>query len=137
MLSLTFVPSPNSYAFINGIEIVSKPSSLYMRSDDTQPTLVGYGSSFLLQNTTNLETFYRLNVGGQEISNIEDTGMYRTWSQDEAYIYGVAIRTIQSFLNDSIKYTPRIPAYTAPLNVYATERTMAVDSHINLNYNLT
>ncbi|EOY03753.1 Malectin/receptor-like protein kinase family protein, putative [Theobroma cacao] len=137
MLSLTFVPSPNSYAFINGIEIVSMPSSLYMRGDDDQPTLVGYGFSFLLQNTTNLETLYRLNVGGQEIRNIEDTGMYRTWSQDEAYIDGAAVGTVQSFLNDPIKYTPKIPAYTAPVNVYATERTMSVDSHINLIYNLT
>ncbi|XP_022759148.1 putative receptor-like protein kinase At5g39000 [Durio zibethinus] len=136
-LSLTFIPSPNSYAFINGVEIVSMPSSLYMGGDDNHPTLVGSGSSFPLQNTTNLETFYRLNVGGQEIRNTEDTGMYRTWRQDDGYIYGGALGTVQSFLNDPIKYTPKTPAYTAPVNVYATERTMDRDSHINLNYNLT
>ncbi|XWS75681.1 hypothetical protein CRYUN_Cryun01aG0112200 [Craigia yunnanensis] len=137
MLNLTFTPFLNSYAFINGIEIVSMPSSLYMDGDDNQPTLVGFGSSFLLQNTTNLETLYRLNVGGQEISNRDDTGMYRTWQQDWDYIYAGAVGSVQSFLNDPIKYTPETPAYTAPVNVYATERTMNADSHINLHYNLT
>ncbi|XVF71269.1 hypothetical protein PTKIN_Ptkin12aG0023400 [Pterospermum kingtungense] len=136
MLNLTFTPSPNSYAFINGIEIVSMPSSLYMGDDDNQLTLVGSGSFFPLKNTTNLETLYRLNVGGQEISNRDDTGMYRTWYRDKDYMFpeeGV----VQSYLNDPIKYTVKTPAYTAPVNVYATERTMAVDSHINLNFNLT
>ncbi|XVE72318.1 hypothetical protein DITRI_Ditri11bG0029800 [Diplodiscus trichospermus] len=137
MLNLTFTPLPNSYAFINGIEIVSMPSGLYMDGDDNQPTLVGSGSYFLLTNTTNLETLYRLNVGGQEISNINDTGMYRTWNQDDDYIYGGSVGTVQSFLNDSIKYTPKTPAYTAPVNLYATVRTMHVDSHINLHHNLT
>ncbi|XWS75685.1 hypothetical protein CRYUN_Cryun01aG0112600 [Craigia yunnanensis] len=126
MLNLIFTPFPNSYAFINGIEIVSMPSSLYMDGDDNQPTLVGSGSSFLLQNTTNLETLYRLNVGGQEISNKEDTGMYRIWHQDGDYIYGGAFGSVQSFLNDPIKYPPETPAYTAPVNVYATERCIFV-----------
>ncbi|OMP10210.1 hypothetical protein COLO4_04715 [Corchorus olitorius] len=138
MLNLTFVPSPNSYAFINGIEIVSMPNNLYFPDeDDKQPKLVGYGSFFALQNTTNLQTLYRLNVGGQLINSINDTGMYRTWYQDYEYIYGAAVGTVQSFLNETINYTAETPACVAPVYVYATMRTMNKDPHINLNYNLT
>ncbi|KAJ6860945.1 hypothetical protein NC651_037135 [Populus alba x Populus x berolinensis] len=81
-LELTFIPSPASFAFINGIEIVSMPDSFYARGDDNPLTYVGNDHFFYLGNTTALETVYRLNVGGQDISSEGDTGMHRTWHQD-------------------------------------------------------
>ena len=43
LLNLTFTPSqPNSYAFINGIEVLSMPSNLYYTSaNDNGLKLVG------------------------------------------------------------------------------------------------
>lgn len=135
-LNLTFTPSPNSFAFINGIEIVSMPSTLY-KDENHELTLVGPDSFFTLQNTTNLENLYRLNVGGNEINGKDDTGLYRTWYQDVDYIFSGAFGAVQSFLHDPIKYTVKTPDYTAPVSIYATERTMDRDSHINLHSSLT
>uniref|UniRef100_A0A6N2NDR7 Uncharacterized protein n=1 Tax=Salix viminalis TaxID=40686 RepID=A0A6N2NDR7_SALVM len=44
---LTFSPSPSSFAFINGIEIVSMPDSFYARGNDNPPTYVGFDSFFI------------------------------------------------------------------------------------------
>ncbi|KAJ6290459.1 hypothetical protein OIU78_026236 [Salix suchowensis] len=61
---LTFNPSPSSFAFINGSEIVSMPDNFYARGNDNPLTYVGFDFSFNLDNTTVLETVYRLNVRG-------------------------------------------------------------------------
>ncbi|KAB1211446.1 Receptor-like protein kinase FERONIA [Morella rubra] len=90
-LNVTFIPSSSSYAFINGIEIVSMPNNLYLRdqdSDESAATFVNFQPLVCSVNTTALETMYRLNVGGQVIPDVEDTGMFRTWKNDEDYIYG-------------------------------------------------
>ena len=71
-LNLTFSASTGSFAFINGIEIVSMPSNLYSSSADNLLTYVGYSYLFYLDNATALETFYRLNVGGKDISGSGD-----------------------------------------------------------------
>ncbi|KAF2299287.1 hypothetical protein GH714_031311 [Hevea brasiliensis] len=61
-LDLTFSPSPSSFAFINGIEIVSMPNNLYASGNNNPLPYVGIDSNpFYLDNTTALEKFYRLN----------------------------------------------------------------------------
>jgi serine/threonine protein kinase len=137
-LNITFMPSPSSYAFINGIEIVSMPNNLYMHNRDYVITFVDYNSrSFYFDDTTALETMYRLNVGGKDVSGVEDTGMFRTWSQDSQYLFGQMIGLTPYLSNVSIQYTTDTPAYTAPEIVYQTSRTMDVDPTVNLNSNLT
>ncbi|XP_059451317.1 receptor-like protein kinase FERONIA [Corylus avellana] len=136
-LNITFIPSPSSYAFINGIEIVSMPNNLYMHNrDDVMITMVDNYRPFYFDNTTALETMYRLNVGGNDISGVQDTGMFRTWRQDPEYIFG-AIGLAPSLPNVTIKYTMDTPAYTAPDIVYKTSRTMGPKSTLNLKSNLT
>ena len=54
---LTFSPSPSSFAFINGIEIVSMPDSFYARGNDNPLTYVGFDFSFYLDNTLRLRQF--------------------------------------------------------------------------------
>ncbi|GLT43029.1 hypothetical protein SLA2020_170050 [Shorea laevis] len=85
MLNVT-LPSPGSFAFINTIEIVSMPSLLYARGSEIPLVPLEGGRSFPLDNTTALETMCRLNVGGKQIESKDDTGMYRTWRQDEEYL---------------------------------------------------
>ncbi|KDP24658.1 hypothetical protein JCGZ_26517 [Jatropha curcas] len=72
MLNITFNPSLKSFAFINGIEIVSMPDSLYIHGNDSPLTNVGIDYPFYLDNTTALETVYRLNVGGLHIDGSGD-----------------------------------------------------------------
>ncbi|KAG6620644.1 hypothetical protein I3842_Q056600 [Carya illinoinensis] len=138
-LNVTFIPSPSSYAFINGIEVVSMPSKLYISNQDMSPaTFVNaHDSPFYINNPFAFETLYRLNVGGKDVSNINDTGMFRSWSQDEDYIFGKALGTMPHRSNATIKYTEDTPPYTAPEIIYTSSRTMGKNPHINLKYNLT
>ncbi|GKV50542.1 hypothetical protein SLEP1_g57244 [Rubroshorea leprosula] len=134
MLNVTFTPSPDSFAFINAIEIVSMPSLLYLRGSEIPLVPAEGGRSFNLDNTTALETMYRLNVGGKKIENEDDTGMYRTWDQDEDYLVASKWVTVA---DSPIKYTPDTPEYTAPKDVYTTSRMMSDESLFNMESNLT
>ncbi|GKV16986.1 hypothetical protein SLEP1_g27545 [Rubroshorea leprosula] len=137
MLNVTFTPSPGSFAFINAIEIVSMPSVLYAHGSEIPLVYAEGGRSFTLDNTTALETMYRLNVGGKQIENKDDTGMYRTWRQDEDYLVASKWVAVYNLSDSPIKYTPDTPEYTAPKEVYTTLRIMGSDSQFNLKNNMT
>ncbi|GLT43023.1 hypothetical protein SLA2020_169990 [Shorea laevis] len=137
MLKVTFTPSPASFSFINGIEIVSMPSVLYAYGSEI-PLVPIEGGRFTLDNTTALETMYRLNVGGQQIENTNDTGMHRTWRKDDDYLVASKWTTVNNLSNSLIQYTdPDTPEYTAPKEVYTTLRTMGKESWFNVKVNLT
>ncbi|GKV16983.1 hypothetical protein SLEP1_g27542 [Rubroshorea leprosula] len=138
ILNVTFIPSSNSYAFINGIEIVSMPSGLYLSGREI-PLVAGVvGKSFSLDNiTTSLETLYRLNVGGIRIENVKDTGMYRTWGQDEGYLVGSDWTSPLLNKSKPLQFTASTPAYTAPEEVYTTSRMMSNDSSFNSKASMT
>ncbi|KAI7731032.1 hypothetical protein M8C21_029541 [Ambrosia artemisiifolia] len=137
-LNVTFTPDPNtpdSYAFINGIEIVSHPD-IYSSSGTSM--LVGASTSFDIGNTTVLENVYRLNVGGQAISAKGDTGLFRRWADDTAYIYGSAIGIpVAADQNITISYPSGFPDYVAPVEVYKTARAMLPNPQTNLGFNLS
>jgi len=80
LLNITFVPEKGtkSYAFVNGIEIVSIPDLINM----TQPMLVGLNVPHNIDSSITLETMIRLNVGGQSLSPVEDSDLSRTWYDD-------------------------------------------------------
>ncbi|XP_049346145.1 receptor-like protein kinase FERONIA [Solanum verrucosum] len=120
ILKLTFSPSPNSYAFVNGIEILSMPTDLYIHGD---VTLSGHTNPYNINNSTALETLYRLNVGGNLVGSTEDTGMYRVWDSDDAFVVGYGYQTPHFDVN--ITYTSETPTYSAPTIVYTTSRIMA------------
>ncbi|XP_059670464.1 receptor-like protein kinase FERONIA [Cornus florida] len=132
LLNITFSPSPNSYAFINGIELLSMPDKLYMHGNDEAITRAGVDYPYYFDSSTVLETLYQLNVGGNTVSVNDDTGMFRTWELDDSYIiggFGVSTRG-----NGPIHYGSATPAYTAPEMVYNTARVMG---NLCLHYNLT
>ncbi|XVF71270.1 hypothetical protein PTKIN_Ptkin12aG0023500 [Pterospermum kingtungense] len=137
MINVTFAPSPNSFAFVNGIEVVSMPDSIYTGQRYGFFRLLGSNYFFESLSTTALETACRLNVGGADVSNIDDTGMFRTWDGDSNYIFGAASGVTPFQPNATIRYTQATPAYTAPEVVYKTSRTMGPTASITLNYNLT
>ncbi|CAA6654585.1 unnamed protein product [Spirodela intermedia] len=135
-LNLTFTPSSevsNSYAFINGIEILSTPDILGSQA----PPIVGASSTYSLDQKVAFQTMYRLNVGGNNIPPVSDIQLYRTWRDDMPYIFGAASGV--SYSKDSnvtIVYTDE-PNYIAPTAVYETARSMGVNASVNLNFNLT
>ncbi|PHU27490.1 hypothetical protein BC332_05822 [Capsicum chinense] len=127
ILKITFSPSPNSYAFVNGIEIVSTPANLYIRGDEYDIKMVGRQNIFYsINNNTALRTWYRLNVGGNLVPSTGDTGMYRVWDSDDAFVVGYSY--LPALLDVNITYTSETPTYTAPTIVYTTSRTIAYNN---------
>jgi serine/threonine protein kinase len=139
MLDLSFAPSTHqngSYAFINGIEIVPIPDLFTTPT----PTLANGGdpSPFAIEPTLGFQTMYRLNVGGNHIPPQDDVDFYRTWEDDGNYIFGSGYGvTFGKDSNVTIMYTPSVPKYTAPVDVYASARSMGTNAQVNLNSNLT
>ncbi|XP_072974980.1 receptor-like protein kinase FERONIA [Typha angustifolia] len=138
-LNLTFTPSSshaNSYAFVNGIEIVSIPDIFTI----SNPLLVSGGTptEYPVDQDMALQTMYRLNVGGQAISPVGDSGLYRSWDDDSPYIYGAGFGvTFSNDNNVTIEYPTTLPTYIAPVDVYSTARSMGPNAQVNQNYNLT
>ncbi|PWA56807.1 serine/threonine/dual specificity protein kinase, catalytic domain-containing protein [Artemisia annua] len=121
---LTLMISPsrtNAYAFVNGIEIISMPSGLYYTPEGEQgaDVVAPHKYKYYVDNTTALETVYRLNMGGSSVSPIEDTGMFRRWSKDSDYMLEKKTNSQVYHATSMIKYT-NIPTYSAPLKVYQT-----------------
>ncbi|CAK9170731.1 unnamed protein product [Ilex paraguariensis] len=138
-LNLTFTPAPNtpnSFAFVNGIEVQSHPD-IYNTEDGTS-MLVGQMTAFIIDNNTALENVYRLNVGGNDISLSDDTGLYRSWYDDTPYIYAAGIGATETAdPSMSINYPSGMPTYVAPVDVYKTARSMSPDNYVNQNSNLS
>ncbi|XP_021803178.1 receptor-like protein kinase FERONIA [Prunus avium] len=146
-LNITFSPSraiPDAYAFINGIEIVSMPTNLYYTApEDTHGIqLVGSENNlFRIENSTILETVYRINVGGSAVSFDHYTGMYRNWDSvvdEQRYLDELSLEHSVLPQNSSIQlhFTTK-PQYSAPKEVYQTARAMGRNTTINKSYKLT
>lgn len=142
-LNITFIPSPNTidtHAFINGIEVVSMPPYLYY----TKPDDPENGFNFIgepnqrvrIENNTALEMVYRINVGGGGIPPYKDTGMFRMWSAEGAYLTSSGTSVLPVNLTVHLQFN-QIPNYTAPEQVYRTARSMGMDNELNKKYNLT
>ncbi|KAG2247938.1 hypothetical protein Bca52824_087566 [Brassica carinata] len=138
-LNVTFTPESapsNAYAYVNGIEVTSMPD-LYSSTDGSL-TVVGSSGGVTIDNSTALENVYRLNVGGNDISPSDDTGLYRSWYDDQPYIFGAGLGITETAdPNMTIEYPSGTPTYVAPVDVYSTARSMGPTPQINLNYNLT
>ncbi|KAL4581968.1 hypothetical protein LXL04_006502 [Taraxacum kok-saghyz] len=129
-LNVTFTPSPNSFAFINGIEIVSMPENLYFRGNNMK--YAGITSGPGIDNYTALENLYRINVGGPQISDTQDTGMYRSWNGDDNYLFPINAVGFTPSIQTPITYSTDTPNYTAPELVYQTQRSIG---NLSINNN--
>ncbi|KAI4366715.1 hypothetical protein MLD38_022556 [Melastoma candidum] len=147
-LILRFSPSvaePDSYAFVNGIDIISMPDELYYmkRVSSDGIVLIGQSTNYVIDNYDVLETVKRVNVGGAEICPGEDTGMFRSWEPDERYLvlrnttpeYNYGVLPVNSTI--LLTYSSQAPNYTAPDYVYKTARSMGNNAVANLRDNLT
>ncbi|KAI3473050.1 hypothetical protein Pfo_030019 [Paulownia fortunei] len=123
VLNVTFTPSQNtsnSYAFVNGIEIVSHPD---IYSTDGTETVVECLSA---------------ECGGNDISPSGDTGLFRSWRDDSNYIFSAANGVTEvPDPNVTVGFPSGSPSYVAPLDVYSTLRSMGPNASVNQNFNLT
>ncbi|KAL2507563.1 Receptor-like protein kinase ANXUR1 [Forsythia ovata] len=144
-LNVTFKPSdkqPKSFAFVNGIEVLSAPELF-----NTEPIIVGTGevaenlawdaaATTISLDGISIEAMYRLNVGGQYISPTNDSGgLMRSWYDDTPYLFGASLG-VANKADVPVSYKG-LPEYTAPLDVYSTFRFMGPNANINKNFNLT
>ncbi|XP_022847245.1 receptor-like protein kinase ANXUR1 [Olea europaea var. sylvestris] len=144
-LNVTFKPSdkqPQSFAFVNGIEVISAPE-LFSR----EPVIVGTGevsenlgwdaaTTTVSLDGISIENMYRLNVGGQYISPVNDSGgLTRSWYDDTPYLFG-ATTGVADKADVPIGYKG-LPSYTAPLDVYSTFRNIGPYADINKGINMT
>jgi len=139
-LNITFIPSSTgSYAFINGIEIVSMSSYLYYTDPNVDigglPKLVG-GQTYTIENNLALEMKYRLRFGDRSIPASGDTGMLRTWDVHNQYITTQSVESLD-FGNKTKLIFSKTPNYTAPDQVYRSVANMGPDASINKGFNLT
>ncbi|XP_047158238.1 receptor-like protein kinase FERONIA [Vigna umbellata] len=139
-LILTFTPShPNSYAFINGIEVLSMPTDLYYTPlDDPGFTLVGHDTLFSVGSSTAMETVYRIKTGGQEISPKNDTGLFRNWADEKSYFIKHSPRNddLPADMDGKMNITVN-PDYLAPKELFRTARIMGTNATLNRMSNLT
>ncbi|KAL3616173.1 hypothetical protein CASFOL_039563 [Castilleja foliolosa] len=136
-VNVTFKPSDQSFAFVNGIEVISTPPLF-----DEDPALAGTsGNDFdtavkIPIQTSSMEAMYRLNVGGQYIAPLNDSGgLMRSWYDDSLYIYGAG-QGVEWRANKTVGYKS-MPDYIAPIDVYTTYRSMGAFVDVNKNSNLT
>lgn len=131
-LTVALIPSNNSVAFINAIEVVSAPDELISdQAMAASPSAPFNGFAELA-----LETVYRLNMGGPLITAQNDT-LGRTWENDVKYLHVNSSAVNASVSPSSIKYPATVTPQIAPNLVYATAETMGDANTADGNFNIT
>ncbi|XP_016467918.1 receptor-like protein kinase THESEUS 1 [Nicotiana tabacum] len=131
-LTIALIPSNNSVAFINAIEVVSVPDELI----PAQAVTVSPPAPFNGLSELALETVYRLNMGGPLVTAQNDT-LGRTWENDMKYLHVNSSAVNASVNPSSIKYPDTIRPEIAPNWVYATAETMGDANTADGNFNIT
>ncbi|KAH9603501.1 hypothetical protein KSS87_010017 [Heliosperma pusillum] len=123
-LDIVFTPvNVKSFGFVNAIEVISAPDSLFVNVGVPFVSPNGVNLGFVNLSSEILETVHRINVGGSKITPFNDT-LWRTWIPDYDYLVlkSAALRVA----------TPNPPVYrpggatkeVAPDNVYMTAQEM-------------
>jgi Malectin-like domain len=130
-LQIKFIPNPNSFAFINAIEVLLSPSNLFNFN------ITKIGSNGLATMTDRaIETMYRLNIGGPELKSTTDQFLYRNWDTDDNFMFSVNDAT--AVHNDSaISYVTQNYSSIAPLWVYETARVMRNTEVVEKRFNVS
>ncbi|KAI3755818.1 hypothetical protein L1987_55625 [Smallanthus sonchifolius] len=131
-LLLNFIPSNNSIAFVNAIEVVSAPDELI---PDQATGLSPYHPVNGLSELA-FETVYRLNMGGPKLTPQNDT-LGRIWENDEKYLHVNSSATNVSINPSFVKYTQGLTPEIAPNWVYATGQTMGDAKVADVKFNIT
>ncbi|XP_004306060.1 PREDICTED: receptor-like protein kinase FERONIA-like [Fragaria vesca subsp. vesca] len=150
--NITFSPSKDAYAFINGIQVMEMPTNLYYSAAESAGYRYVGGSQlkYRIENSTALQTLYRLDIGG--VNGGGEIGIrfggktyfvsyevLNVWnSSDEVYLDALSETiSVQSY-NDRIQLNFfKAPAYSAEGEIYRSGRSLGMKKYINKSYNLT
>jgi len=130
-LTLSFIPSNNSVAFVNAIEVVSIPDNLI---PDHALALPSTTVSGILDRA--LETVYRLNMGGPLLTALNDT-IGRSWQNDRRYLHVNSSAANAAVNPSTVKYPATVTPEIAPNWVYATAEIMGEANVADSNFNIT
>ncbi|CAN7140338.1 unnamed protein product [Brassica rapa subsp. narinosa] len=131
-LELTFTPSGNSFAFVNALEVVSVPDTLF----NGDPSFAGSHGSFNELSLQALETVHRVNMGGPRVTPDNDT-LSRTWETDSEFLVEKNLVKNVSKI-PSVRYKPEFATEeTAPKSVYGTCSEMNSGANPASNFNVT
>ncbi|CAL4920494.1 unnamed protein product [Urochloa decumbens] len=117
---VTFTPDAGSAAFVNAVELFPAPPELLWNTSYTTVTPVGAAANIDAWQQEALETVYRLNVGGPEVTEDKDP-LWRTWLPDDPFLFGPEGLSMVNSTTTQIVYA----GYTsevAPDIVYKTQR---------------
>ncbi|KAI3508627.1 hypothetical protein L1887_23636 [Cichorium endivia] len=114
-LVLTFTPSPNSFAFLNALEVISHPDELIPIT--AKAVELPHNHHNLM--TQALQTVFRVNMGNQTVLPDNDT-LWRHWYPDVTFMkYNNLVQFVSNIT--AVNYTTGDPAFDiAPLSVYGT-----------------
>lgn len=133
---VTFTPAAGSAAFVNAVELFPAPEELLWNASVTPVGAAVLDIAAWPRDA--LETVYRLNVGGPEVSEESDT-LWRTWLPDDPFLFSPPGTSTLENTSAPIIYA----TYTrevAPDVVYRTQRAaanvsgMAVPTSVNVTW---
>ncbi|KAK3034455.1 hypothetical protein RJ639_034692 [Escallonia herrerae] len=130
-LVLTFIPSSNSFAFLNGLEVFSLPDELMPDSVRT----IDSPREHLNLRTQALETVLRVNMGNQRVSPQNDT-LWRLWVSDGSHLKHSNLVEFLSRIG-AVNDTGGLTQNIAPLSVYGTATALQSQSDPNTYANIT
>ncbi|KAG8656323.1 hypothetical protein MANES_04G121700v8 [Manihot esculenta] len=132
-LEITFrIPSKNSFAFLNALEVVSVPDGLITEDASTFNPPGEFKGLF----SQALETLYRVNMGGPIIFPENDTPG-RTWVSDQIFLVNPNVATRISDIS-AVKYTEGATPDIAPPAVYGTATIMKPSAgDVNVTWEFT
>ncbi|KAK3141484.1 hypothetical protein QOZ80_4BG0334550 [Eleusine coracana subsp. coracana] len=133
-LQIEFDPSPESFAFVNAIEVMPTPDNLF---NDTVNKVVGGDAQLPLGlGDRGIETMYRLNIGGPALKSASDQYLHRPWYTDEAFMFSAnAAQTVSN--TSSIAYVSSNDSLVAPIDVYETARIMGNNMVVDKRFNVS
>ncbi|MCL7032127.1 hypothetical protein MKW94_003144 [Papaver nudicaule] len=128
--TIQFTPARNSFAFLNALEVVSVPDDLI--TDDARN--VSPGNKYQGLTKQALQTVWRVNMGGPEVSPPNDT-LSRTWVPDQEFLVN---KDSASKKTGTVKYVDGGPSPDiAPELVYGSCREMISEGDPNVKKNVT
>ncbi|XP_051134630.1 receptor-like protein kinase HERK 1 [Andrographis paniculata] len=131
-LAITFSPESGSFAYVNGLEVVSVPDNLI--ADDA--SLYDPAGAFDGLMNQAFETVARVNMGGPFVSLANDT-LGRSWVSDGSFLLNPNAAANLSMVS-AVRYPDGgATADTAPPTVYGTCTKMNSDSNRNSNFNVS
>lgn len=131
-LEITFTPSGDSFAYLNGLEVASVPDLLI---GDDADTLVPPTSYRGLLNQA-LETMARVNMGGPTVTSKNDS-LWRSWVPDTSFLKSPNLVKDVSYTDAVVYPDGGATEDDAPRSVYGTAARMNSENDTRSNFNVT